>query len=166
MGHSNVTPYHQTHLEHLTDYMCAHMSGVVLANKIDAWQENAQLTVSGEDLGNGGFLMAQWQYQAVVSIEGFPHKAIDPRYLLASVACWISEFDPDRSQKGLADPSVSVDVLDDGSVDVAIELELCEDIQMVPDSEGHIRYQGTQYRVEAVPIWTAEDVEIRYETGH
>ncbi|MFL7010939.1 phage tail protein [Enterovibrio norvegicus] len=158
-----MSTYSQTHLEHLTAYMVAHLSGIVLDNKIDAWQENAQLMVSGENLGNGGFLMAQWQYNAVVSVEGFPHKAMDPRYLLASVACWISEFDPDRSEKGLVDPSVSVDVLDDGNVDVTIELELCEDIQMIPDSLGLIRYQGTQYRVQAVPIWTAQEAEITHE---
>ncbi|PMN68407.1 phage tail protein [Enterovibrio norvegicus] len=157
--------YTKTKLEHLTEYMVSHLKTGVLDNKIDAWQENAKLVISGEDRGNGGMVIAEWQYNAVISVEGFPHQLFDPRYLLASVACWLSEYDHDRASTELEDPSISVDVLDDGTADVSIEVELSEVIEMIPDPDGLITYQGQQYRVQTAPIYTAEEAEIINEAN-
>ncbi|WP_337238195.1 phage tail protein, partial [Salmonella enterica] len=81
--------YNKTKLEHLTDYIISHLNCNVLDNKIDAWQENGSIVPNGEDRGNGGYIACHWKYNAVISIEEFPHRLLDPRCLLALVACWL-----------------------------------------------------------------------------
>lgn len=150
----------ETKLQHLTRYLIESLDTSVLDNKIDAWQENAKIILNGEDRGNGGICIARWQYNAVISIEGYPHHLLDPRYLLSAVACWLSEYDSERTDKELDDPIINIDVLDNETVDVSIEFTLSEDIEMIPDEAGLIRYQGTRYRVQSAPIDIAEEALI------
>ncbi|WP_158175023.1 phage tail protein [Grimontia hollisae] len=155
--------YTQTKLQHLTEYVVKVLNTRVLDNNIDAWQENAKIVINGDDRGHG-IRIAEWQYNAVVSIEGYPHHLLDPRYLLAAVACWISEFDTERADLELQDPTLAIDILDDDTVDVTIELELSEPIEMIPDPNGLIVFQGETYRVQTVPIDVAEEAEISHAT--
>ncbi|PSU99307.1 phage tail protein [Photobacterium kishitanii] len=150
----------QTKLEHLTAYLLSHLNSNLLDNKIDAWQERATIQVDGEDRGNGGTIAAQWRYHAVVSIEDFPHQLLDPRNLFALVACWLADYDRDRNYEELGDPEVNIDVNNHESADVAIELEMMESIEMIPDPNGMITWRGEKYRVQAVPIDVADDVEV------
>lgn len=161
----NDVVYSKTKLEHLTDYIVRRLKTDVLANKLDAWQESAKLILNGEDRGNGGFIICNWQYRAVISIEEFPHQKLDPRYLLALVACWLSEHDPNRDVEELGDPDVAVDVISHEAADVAIELTLEESVEMIPDPDGLIEFAGELYRVQSVPIDTAEEAEIRNEAA-
>lgn len=149
-----------TKLEHLTQYMIEHIKGAVLDNKIDAWQENASIEVNGEDRGNGGYIIADWRYRAVISVEAFPHGQMDARNILALVACWLSDYDSDRKDHDLADPEMAIDVIDWQTADLAIELEMLEQVEMVPDENGLISYRGKQYHVQPVDIWTATEAEI------
>ncbi|HCE3234792.1 TPA: phage tail protein [Vibrio parahaemolyticus] len=154
------TTYNKTKLEHLTDYIVSHLNTNVLDNKIDAWQERAAIMVDGEDRGNGGYIAAYWRYEAVISIEEFPHRQLDPRNLFALVACWLSDFDRERDIHELDDPEISVDVISHEAADVLIEIEMMEPIEMIPDEQGLITWRGTKYRVQAVPIDTAEEYEL------
>ena len=149
----------ETKLQHLTRYITESLSSTVLDNKIDAWQENMLLIVNGEDRGNGGIRIATWQYNAVISIEAYPQNLLDPRYLLSAVACWLSEYDCNRSDIGLSDPNISIDVLDDSTVDISIELELSDHIEMIPDRSGLLCYKGQNYRVETAQIYTAKEID-------
>ncbi|MUK91563.1 phage tail protein [Aliivibrio fischeri] len=154
------TAYNKTKLEHLTEYIVSHLNSSVLDNKIDSWQERAAIVVDGEDLGNGGYVAAYWRYEAVISIEEFPHQKLDPRNLFALVACWLSDCDSDRDINELADPEISVDVISDEAADVLIEIEMMEAIQMIPDEAGLITWRGNRYRVQTVPIDVAEEYEM------
>ncbi|MFA0085352.1 phage tail protein [Vibrio sp. 10N.261.51.F12] len=154
------TVYNKTKLEHLTEYIVGHLNSNVLDNKIEAWQERAAIVVDGEDRGNGGHIAAYWRYEAVVSIEEFPHRQLDPRNLFALVACWLSDCDTERDIHELDDPEISVDVISHEAADVLIEIEMMEPIEMIPDQQGLITWRGTRYRVQAVPIDTAEEYEL------
>ena len=157
------TAYNKTKLEHLTDYIVSHLNSSVLDNKIDAWQERASIVVDGEDLGNGGHVAAYWRYEAVVSIEEYPHQQLDPRNLFALVACWLSDCDRDRELHGLDDPEISIDVISHEAADVLIEIEMIEPIEMIPDEQGLITWRGIKYRVQTVPIDVAEEYELNSE---
>ncbi|PSW14412.1 hypothetical protein C9J01_08220 [Photobacterium rosenbergii] len=155
-----VEVYTKTKLQHLTEYMLAHMKSDVLENKIDAWQESATIQVDGEDRGNGGYVAAQWRYTAVISIEEFPHQKCDPRNIFALVSCWLSDCDSERYEYELGDPQVSVDMLSQEVADVAIEIEMMEPIELIPDLDGSITWRGQSYRVQTVPINYAEEAEV------
>ncbi|EHZ2573876.1 phage tail protein [Vibrio parahaemolyticus] len=160
------TTYNKTKLEHLTDYIVSHLNTNVLDNKIDAWQENGSIVPNGEDRGNGGYIACHWKYNAVISIEEFPHRLLDPRCLLALVACWLSDYDITRNEDELGDPDLSVDVISSEVADVAIELEMMEPIELIPDPAGMITWRGETYRVQAVEIYTAEEAELVNETSN
>ncbi len=157
--------YNQTKLEHLTTYIVSHLNSNVLENKMDAWQENGSIVPSGEDRGNGGYIACYWKYNAVISVEEFPHQLLDPRCLLALIACWLSDHEEDRNEQELEDPMLSVDVISSEAADVSIELELMEPIELVPDEAGMITWRGMRYRVQAVEIYTAEEAELVNETN-
>ncbi|TNC04036.1 phage tail protein [Vibrio diabolicus] len=160
------TNYNKTKLEHLTDYIVSHLNSNVLDNKIDAWQENGSIVPNGEDRGNGGYIACHWKYNAVISIEEFPHRLLDPRCLLALVACWLSDYDITRNEDELGDPDLSVDVISSEVADVAIELEMMEPIELIPDPAGMITWRGETYRVQAVEIYTAEEAELVNEAAN
>ena len=158
--------YNKTKLEHLTDYIISHLNSNVLDNKIDAWQENGTIVPNGEDRGSGGYIVCHWKYNAVIHVEEFPHQLLDPRCLLALVACWLSDHEEDRNEEDLDDPTLSVDVISNELADVGIELELMEPIELIPDPEkGMITWRGIKYRVQAVEIHTAEEVELVNEAN-
>lgn len=158
------TAYSKTKLEHLTDYIVSHLNSSVLDNKIEAWQEGGSIVPSGEDRGNGGYIACFWKYNAVISVEEYPHQLLDPRCLLALIACWLSDHEEDRNEQELEDPTLSVDVISSEAADVSIELELMEPIELVPDEGGMITWRGKKYRVQAVEIYTAEEAELVNET--
>ncbi len=160
------TTYNKTKLEHLTDYIISHLNSNVLDNKIDAWQENGSIVPNGEDRGNGGYIACHWKYKAVISIEELPHRLLDPRCLLALVACWLSDYDTTRNEDELGDPDLSVDVISSEAADVAIELEMMEPIELIPDAAGMITWRGETYRVQAVEIYTAEEAELVNEAAN
>ncbi|EJT1895927.1 phage tail protein [Vibrio alginolyticus] len=160
------TTYNKTKLEHLTGYIISHLNSNVLDNKIDAWQENGSIVPNGEDRGNGGYIACHWKYNAVISIEEFPHRLLDPRCLLALVACWLSDYDITRNEDELGDPDLSVDVISSEVADVAIELEMMEPIELIPDPAGMITWRGETYRVQAVEIYTAEEAELVNEAAN
>lgn len=154
--------YVKTKLEHLTDYIVSHLNSNVLDNKIEAWQERAAIVVDGEDRGNGGHIAAYWRYEAVISVEEFPHQQLDPRNLFALVACWLSDYDTERDIHELSDPEISVDVINHETADVLVEIEMMEPIEMIPDEQGLITWRGVKYRVQAVSIDTAEEYELSH----
>ncbi|EIE5865649.1 phage tail protein [Vibrio alginolyticus] len=157
------TTYNKTKLEHLTDYIVSHLNSSVLDNKIEAWQERAAIVVDGEDRGNGGHIAAYWRYEAIISIEEFPHRLLDPRNVFALLACWLADYDRERDIHELDDPEITVDVINEESADVLIEIEMMEPIEMIPDEQGLITWRNKKYRVQAVPIDVAEEYELSNE---
>ncbi|MEK1977968.1 phage tail protein [Vibrio parahaemolyticus] len=157
------TTYNKTKLEHLTDYIVSHLNSSVLDNKIDAWQERAAIVVDGEDRGNGGHIAAYWRYEAIISIEAFPHRLLDPRNVFALLACWLADYDRERDIHELDDPEITVDVINEESADVLIEIEMMEPIEMIHDEQGLITWRNQRYRVQAVPIDVAEEYELSNE---
>lgn len=158
--------YSKTKLEHLTDYIISHLNTNVLDNKIVAWQENGKLIISGEDRGNDGILICYWRYRAVIRIEQFPHQLLNPYNLFALISCWLADYDSERDEdEDMDDPDLSVDVLSHDIADVAVELDLMEPVEMIPDPLGMVSYQGQTYRVQSVPIDTAEEAEVVNEAA-
>lgn len=118
------------------------------------------IVVDGEDRGNGGHIAAYWRYEAIISIEEFPHRLLDPRNVFALLACWLADYDKERDIHELDDPEITVDVINEESADVLIEIEMMEPIEMIPDEQGLITWRNQKYRVQAVPIDVAEEYEL------
>ncbi|WP_417762184.1 phage tail protein [Shewanella sp.] len=154
-----------TKLQLLCQYLLNQMQPMIRPNQLDAWQERGQLIMNGEDLGNEGFLVANWRYTAVIQIEQLPQKRFDPYNLLAMVAAWISENDYQRDDYSMPDADIDIDEISSDNVTVTIELQLQDDVQIIPDETGPIIYNGERYRVAIVQIDVAETAEFQQKGG-
>ncbi|MCL1050380.1 phage tail protein [Shewanella abyssi] len=152
-------PQTKTQLQQLTEFLLASLSPVIKANNIDAWQERGTLILSGEDKGAGGFEVAKWKHSAVIALEDFPHRKINPYNLLAMVAAYLLDSDWPRDAYDLADPDIDIDMESKDTTTVLIEVELLDDIELIPDDTGPVKFNGGRYRVSLVPLNIADSIE-------
>lgn len=132
---------------------------LVDVSQIDSWVENPQIVPSGKSLGSGGIVLYRQEYDAVISIERFPHKNHPAELLFGQICAWLMESDPDRDE--IAKPRTDVDILDDQTADIEITISFEENIEAVPDPAGTINLGGTLYRLADAVIDYAETGEVK-----
>lgn len=154
----------KTQLQQLTEFLLSSLKPYVKANSIDAWQEGGTIMLSGEDLGTG-YQVAKWKHSAVIVIEHFPHLRVPPYNLLAMLAAFLLDSNWPRDELGLQDPALDIDVVSDDNATVIIEVELVDNIDLVPDANGPVLFDGTRYSVAQVQINVAESFDLQVETG-
>lgn len=154
----------KTQLQQLTEFLLNSMQPYVTANSIDAWQEGGTLILSGEDLGTG-YQVAKWKHNAVIMIENFPHLKVAPYNLLAMIAAFLLDSDWPRDVHGLADPTLDIDIISSDNATVIIEVELMDNIDLLPDNNGPVRFNGSRYSVELAPVYVAETIDVQVVPG-
>lgn len=157
----------ETKLKGLHQYLIERLNGYVHAKKINATQAGGELILNADDRGNEGYLIANWRYDAGILVEQFPHHKISPATLFALIACWLTEFDPSRTDnEELAHPELDIEVNNEESADVLVKLIFEEPVTLVQDESGLVVWQGEHYRVKPIEIWIAEEGEITHATKH
>lgn len=109
---------------------------------------------TGRDLGHGVEL-GVFKYDALIQVEAFNGSSSE---LLLLVMSWLHDHDKDRDHAGLADPEVDASLNDDFTADVDLAIEFEEPLQMVPDEQGPILFNGRKWRVADVPVDVAEEL--------
>ena len=153
-----------TKLQQLTEFLLESLTPFVTANSIDAWQERGSLILNGEDLGTG-YRVAKWKHNAVIALENFPHHQVNPYNLLAMLAAFLLDSEWPRDEYGLTDPELDIDIISSDNATVIIEIELIEDIDLIPDENGPVLYNGNRYAVALVPVNYAETVDVETQRG-
>lgn len=148
-------------LQQVTAFLYESLKPYVKANNIDAWQERGTMILSGEDLGNNGYQVAKWKHNAVIAIEQFPHTKFNAYNLLAMLSAFLLDSGWERDESGLADPQLDIDVVSRDHAMVLIELELIDDIDLIPDANGPVLFNGERYRVALVPVDVAETADVQ-----
>ena len=143
-------------LQQLTEFLIN--LNLVAVEQIDAWVENPQIVPSGKSLGNGGIILYRQEYDAVISIERFPHQNHPAELLFGQVCAWIMENDGERDE--VATPRTDVDILDDDTADIEITISFEEDVTAIEDPAGSIVLNGINYRLDAGVINYAETGEV------
>lgn len=154
----------KTQLQQLTEFLLQSMQPYVTANSIDAWQEGGTLILSGEDLGTG-YQVAKWKHNAVIAIENFPHMQVAPYNMLAMLAAFLLDSGWKRDEFGLTDPTLDIDIISSDNATVIIEVELLDNIDLLPDETGPVLFNGNRYRVATVLVNTAEEVDVQTLPG-
>lgn len=142
-------------LQQLTAYLV--QQNLVAAEQFDSWVENPQIVPCGNVHGNGIVLYRQ-TYDAVISIERYPHQTHPAELLFGLVCAWLMTHDADRDE--IAAPNTDVDVLDDSTADIEISISFEEDITAVEDPAGQIELDGVRYRLADADIDYAETGEV------
>lgn len=156
-----MSQQNKTQLQQLTAFLLTGMQPYVTANSIDAWQENGTLILNGEDLGTGNYRVAKWKHNAVIAIENFPHRQVNPYNLLAMLAAFLIEKGWPRDEYGLTDPTLDIDPVSKDNATVIIELELIDDIEIVPDASGPVLFNSERYSVALAGVNVAEEVNVQ-----
>lgn len=155
----------KTQLQQVTEFLLASLSPYVTANNIDAWQENGTIMLNGESLGAGGYQVAKWKHNAVITVENFPHHRLNPYNLIAMLAAFLLSSEWPRDTYGLTDPTLDIDPISKDNATIIIELELMDTIDLLPDDTGPVLFDGQRYRVAMVPVNIAEDVDVQTQPG-
>lgn len=153
----------KTKLQQLTEFLLASLQPVIKANDIDAWQERGQLVLSGNDNGQDGFNVAKWKHSAVIAIEKFPHRKIDPYNLLALISAFLLDSGWPRDEYGLEDPELDIEVVSKDNATILIEVMLIDDIDLIPHEQGPILFNGERYYVSLASVDFAETVTVSVE---
>lgn len=155
----------KTQLQQLTEFLLGSLKPYVKANSIDAWQEGGTLILSSEDLGTGGYQVAKWKHKAVIIIENFPHLKVSPYNLLAMLAAFLLDSNWPRDELGLEDPTLDIDVVSNDNATVIIEVQLLDNIDLIPDANGPVLFNGSRYSVAMVPVYVAEEIDVQVMPG-
>jgi hypothetical protein len=139
-------------LENLPDWACKNRSVMFLPFAA----EQTMMSVK-RDMGLG-LQIAIVKYEAVLSWERFPFRKLDPLTVYALVSVWLEEHsDPLRDQLELRnEPDTDIEILDEDNAIFSISIEVAETLSLMEDPKGPIPYRGKRWRVDTVPIWTAE----------
>lgn len=147
-------------LDQLRDFVMANLPDWACKNRSTLFKpfaaEQTMLSVK-KDLGLGQQIGIV-KYEAVLSWERFPFSRMDPINVYALVSVWLEEHsDPLRDQLELKnEPETDIELLDDDNAIFAISVEVAEIVSLIEDPKGMIPYRGKRWRVDSVPIWTAE----------
>ncbi|SHJ71998.1 phage tail protein (plasmid) [Halodesulfovibrio aestuarii] len=140
-------------LQQLTAYLEEHAG--LDREQVQSFADRGELYPTGSDLGHGVEL-GRFKYDALIQIENYSG---DADVLLLLILAWISEHDTNRDEDGLADPETDISLNDQDTADIDIAVEFEEGLQIVPDENGPIPFDGRQWRVSDVPIDVAEELE-------
>lgn len=149
-----------TQLQQLTEFLQQSLKGAIHANNIDAWQERGTLHGIGDDRGQDGYAIAKWKYTGVIAIEKFPHRRVNPYNLLALISAFLIDSNWERDNFGLDDPEIEIDVVSKDNATIMIDVQLIDDIELIPNESGPILFNGARYHVSLAPISIAENVDV------
>jgi hypothetical protein len=153
-----------TKLQQLCEFLLNSLTPIIKKNNIDAWQERGTLILSGEAKGKNSFEVAKWKHTAVIAIENLPHREINPYNLLAMVSAFLIDSDWPRDEYGLSDPEIDIDIISRDNATVLIEVELIDNIELIPDGKGAVQFNGERYCVALAPVDFAEVVDVEIES--
>lgn len=136
-------------LKQLTDFIC--QQNLVDENQINSWVENGKMIPASKKLGEG-YLVCRFEYDAIFSIENFVG---NPTLLMALVSIWLTENDSKRHDDNLPAPDMDVDIIDRDAADVEIGIQFREDIEIIPNDNGPIEFNGQRWELGVVPSYVA-----------
>ncbi|WP_375751601.1 phage tail protein [Vibrio sp. HN007] len=146
-------------LQSITDLFKAH---VTEAKNFDVWAEDGAV-FSGQGPFVDGY---ELEYTAIVFIQ---NEKLEPHVLFMHLLNWLNNYDPDRLEKGLADPTFAVELLDNGKCDIKIKLDLRESYSLIENEQGNWKQNGQRYECES-EFEAAADAEqlneLVYFVGH
>lgn len=134
---------------------------LVAAENIDSWVENPRIVPRCSIIDDGQVIVYTQTYDAMISIERYPHTRHPAELLFAQVSVWLIENDEDRFEKELPMPVTDVDILDSKTADIDIMITFKEDITAVADENGPIVINGQHYRLDDTTITYVKEGEMK-----
>lgn|SRR5690554_2028290 len=120
---------------------------------LDSWAEKIKPMPSGKNRGNNSVRICACEYTAVYILESYSKS---PALVMALVTAWLLDNDPTRKTEGLSAPEIEIDIEDETTAEVSIELTFRENVDIVQDDDGDIDYMGKKWRISDADITLVE----------
>ncbi|MFD0965987.1 phage tail protein [Seminibacterium arietis] len=135
-------------------------------NNLYSWIEDGEIIDEGQQLTEQGEVLAFLKYNAVIWLEQFPFKQIDPAVIKVNLLHWLKQNDPYRYRVESA-VNFDIEMLDDNTADLVFNVQCFEPMEAVEDENGNIYANGKKYRLDYINIYTAEEIatEISIDTS-
>ena len=140
--------------------LCEYIKSKTTLLKIRSSQlesEISDLTVEpgGHNESIKGWHLANFRYRGTIYIERMPGESLS--LLMALIRAWLDEFDDLRDKYSLADPKFETINENNKLLTVIGSIEFIDDVYLVEDENGPIRWFGKNYNTGDYPYNVAEE---------
>jgi len=139
--------------QQLTDFLLTKLPKRYHGN-FYSWIEDGKLLNEGRQVTENGIEVCHLSYNGVFHFEALPFNEISPAYLMAFIQVWVNENDQMR------------DVLDDGEIPFDLDIAFREPLTAIEDSEGKLKIDGVNYRLDEIEVFTAEEIDVVVRVEH
>jgi hypothetical protein len=148
-------------LKSLTAFITEAVPPSVMAG-FDSRMDEIQLIPAHRDNGLGQYRLAIIRYKAVLTWARFPCQEYDPTFLMALLLSWLSQEERSVFEEIGIDserPGFDIDPIDSEAAKVALTLPMAEELNLVPDEQGPIPFDGQRWKLADPDIWTATEAD-------
>lgn len=152
-------------LDSLTAYLTAALGSRVMQG-CEVETDDATLIQAVRDLGLDQTRIAFCTFSASYIWPDWPYRQLPPALLPALVDSWMLETQDTRDDLNLRPPTIGREPGENSrSMVITLEIDLFDEIVIVPDKKGRILRGGERFRLAEPQIWTAEQAEVSVESG-
>ncbi|SFC49584.1 phage tail protein [Pragia fontium] len=128
-------------------------------NEFDSWMDEPVLKRAQKAVGLNQRRLGVLVYNGTLSWGRFPYREFDPQIIFALILVWLSANSLDE-QFQPEEPTIDLEVSDDKTADLTIQVGLVDEINVKPDEKGQIPIKGEKYAICSPIIWTAEEISL------
>ena len=120
----------------------------------------------GRQVTENGIEVCHLSYNGVFHFEALPFNEISPAYLMAHIQVWVNENDPMRDVLDESEIPFDLDIIDDNTADLIFTIAFREPLTAMEDSEGELKIEGVNYRLDEIEVFTAEEIDVVVRVEH
>ena len=113
-----------------------------------------------------GIEVCHLSYNGVFHFEALPFNEISPAYLMAFIQVWVNENDQMRDVLDDGEIPFDLDIIDDNTADLIFTIAFREPLTAIEDSEGKLKIDGVNYRLDEIEVFTAEEIDVVVRVEH
>ncbi|MGH1374406.1 MAG: phage tail protein [Cellvibrionaceae bacterium] len=136
-------------------------ANLVASEQLDSWAEDGKMVLAASDRRNG-LVVCRFRYQGIYTLEGYTKT---PDLLMAVVCTFLIEFDEERDQQKLSAPDIDIEMVDDDTANISINVDFEEKVELVKDDNGPILFKGIRYSTGSIAHNDVTDVGVDHLTG-
>ncbi len=134
----------------LAEYLIA--ANCFQKNSFDYYTEDGSLKSMSDVVAAESIKLGEYRYKAFFEITGYKDT---PDLIIALICLWLEQFDNDRENDDVADPSIDVEQIthhDQRVVNLSVIIEFKEDLTITKDAQGVLTHDGESYGVQEATI--------------
>ena len=108
------------------------------AKNVNIWAEDGELVCT-----QGGSIDGfEIKYTVNIDMMGV---ALAPQVLMMHLVNWLNQYDVQRSEKGLPNPTFATELLDNGRCDIKLKIDIQEAYSLVENEDGNWSVDDARY---------------------